>query len=120
MRKSIAVAATLAAFATGSTLAQVGAASPAATAAHASNPLLTPSPLPLQFPPFDKITDADFAPALDQGMAAHLAEIEQIANNPAPASFDNTIIAMERSGACSGAPPRCCSACSVWTPTRRA
>lgn len=49
-------------------------------------------------PPFDKIHAEDFRPALEAGMKAQLEEIEQIAQNPAPPTFDNTIAAMERSG----------------------
>jgi peptidyl-dipeptidase Dcp len=45
----------------------------------AGNPLLAPSTLPLQYPPFDAIKDSDFGPAFDRGMAAHLVEIEAIA-----------------------------------------
>jgi len=66
--------------------------------AQQSNPLLTPSPLPLHYPQFDKIRDSDFAPALDQGMAEQLQEVGNIVDNPAPPSFENTILAMERSG----------------------
>jgi peptidyl-dipeptidase Dcp len=62
------------------------------------NPLLVESTLPLQFPRFDLITDADYAPAFEQGMAEHLREAAAIAANPAPPTFDNTIIALERSG----------------------
>lgn len=64
----------------------------------ADNPLFAPSPLPLQYPPFDKIKDEHFGPALDKGMADHLAEVQAIADNPAAPTFDNTIIALERSG----------------------
>jgi peptidyl-dipeptidase Dcp len=67
--------------------------------AQRANPLLTPSTLPFQAPVFDKITDADFQPALEEGMRQQLQEIESVANNPAPPSFVNTIEAMERSGA---------------------
>ncbi|HEV2532533.1 M3 family metallopeptidase [Phenylobacterium sp.] len=56
------------------------------------------SPLFLQAPQFDKIKDSDFAPAIYAGMAQQRAEIEKIANNPAPATFENTVVAMERSG----------------------
>ena len=63
-----------------------------------ANPLLTESPLPYHLPPFDKIKDDHFAPAYAQGMAGQLNEIDEIANNPAPVTFDNTIVAMERSG----------------------
>jgi len=62
------------------------------------NPLLTESPLPYQLPPFADIKDEHFAPAFDQGMKQHLAEIDAIANNPAPPDFENTIVAMERAG----------------------
>ena len=65
---------------------------------QAKNPLLYPSPLPFQAPPFDKITDADFAPAFDAGMKEQLAEVSQIANDPAPPGFDNTIAALEKTG----------------------
>ncbi|PZP35695.1 MAG: dipeptidyl carboxypeptidase II [Roseateles depolymerans] len=62
------------------------------------NPLFAPSPLPLHYPPFDKLRDEHFAPALDQGMAEQLAEVQVIADNPAAPSFDNTILALEKSG----------------------
>ena len=71
-------------------------ADPAPTA---SNPLLQPSNLPYDAPPFDRIHDADYEPAIQAAMAEHQAEIEKIANNPEPATFDNTVVAMERSGA---------------------
>ena len=63
------------------------------------NPLLAPSTLPYQAPPFDKIHDADYAPAIDAAMRAHDTEISAIAGNHAAPDFDNTIVAMERSGA---------------------
>ncbi|USI73784.1 M3 family metallopeptidase [Sphingomonas morindae] len=49
-------------------------------------------------PPFDKVRPADFEPALTAAMAMKAKEIEAIASNPAPATFDNTIVALERSG----------------------
>ncbi|MFG6465451.1 M3 family metallopeptidase [Roseateles sp. BYS87W] len=67
-------------------------------AAAAANPLLVPSALPLQYPPFDRVRDEHFGPAMDQGMAEQLAEIQAIADNPAAPTFDNTIVAWERSG----------------------
>ena len=73
-------------------------AAPAASTGEADNPLFGVSTLPLQYPPFDKIKDSDFAPALDRGMAEQLAEMDAIANNPDKATFDNTIVAMEKSG----------------------
>ena len=66
--------------------------------ANAANPLLVESTLPLHYPPFDRILDAHFAPAFDRGMAEQLREVEAIAANPAPATLDNTIVALERSG----------------------
>ncbi|MDZ4319099.1 MAG: M3 family metallopeptidase [Phenylobacterium sp.] len=63
-------------------------------------PLLAPWTGPYGgVPPFDQVKIADFAPALEAGMAQELAEIEAIANNPAPPTFDNTIAALERAGA---------------------
>ncbi|MBN8505511.1 MAG: M3 family metallopeptidase [Burkholderiales bacterium] len=62
------------------------------------NPLLSPSPLPLQYPRFDQLQDADFAPALRAGMLLQLRELEEILANPEPPSFANTVEAMERSG----------------------
>src|SRR5438876_10062071 len=64
-----------------------------------TNPFSAPSALPFQAPPFDKITDADYQPAIDEGMKQHLAEVQNIANDPDAPTFANTIEAMERSGA---------------------
>jgi peptidyl-dipeptidase Dcp len=69
----------------------------AAPAAH-ENPLLTASTLPFQAPPFDKITDADFQPAIEEGMKQELAEVEAIANSADEPTFDNTVVALEKSG----------------------
>ena len=63
-----------------------------------SNPFYAESTLPFQAPPFDKIKDSDYQPAIDAGMAQQITEIEAIANNPAPPTFENTIVAFERSG----------------------
>lgn len=71
---------------------------PAPAADAASNPLLTASTLPFQAPPFDKIQDADYLPAFEEGMRQHLADIRKIADNPEAPTFDNTIEAMERGG----------------------
>ena len=73
-------------------------AAKAATALPASNPLAAPSTLPFQYPPFDKIKDEHFKPAYAAGMAEHLTEIAAIANNGEPATFENTIVAMEKTG----------------------
>ncbi|NGZ83188.1 M3 family metallopeptidase [Duganella sp. SAP-35] len=71
----------------------------AAPAALAGNPLATASTLPFNYPAFDKIKDEHFAPAFVEGMRIQLKEIEAIANSKAAPSFDNTIVAMEKSGA---------------------
>jgi peptidyl-dipeptidase Dcp len=63
-----------------------------------SNPLLTESTLPFQLPPFDKIKDEHFQPAIEQGMAEDLKENEAIANQTEKPTFENTIVAMEKSG----------------------
>ncbi|MDB5223251.1 MAG: peptidyl-dipeptidase Dcp [Chitinophagaceae bacterium] len=63
-----------------------------------SNPFKYVSTLPYRAPVFDKIKDADYKPAIEEGIKQQLAEIENIANNPAPPTFENTIIAMEKSG----------------------
>ena len=54
--------------------------------------------MPLHYPQFDRIKDADFAPAFDAGMAVQLHEVRAIADNPAAPTFDNTLLALERSG----------------------
>ncbi|MDQ2721454.1 MAG: peptidyl-dipeptidase Dcp [Bacteroidota bacterium] len=63
-----------------------------------SNPFYSESKLLYQAPDFDKIKDSDFKPAIEEGMRVQLLEIEKIANNPAPPTFENTLIAMEKSG----------------------
>ncbi len=73
--------------------------------AHQTDPSLTgnalaaPSTLPFGLPPFADIEAADFPPAFEVGMAEHLAEVQAIAANPAPATFDNTLVALEEAGA---------------------
>ncbi|HEX7942373.1 MAG TPA: M3 family metallopeptidase, partial [Gemmatimonadaceae bacterium] len=69
------------------------------SASEPANPFFHASTLPYQAPPFDKIHDADFQPALEEGMTQHLAEVERIAGQTEAPTFDNTIVAMERSGA---------------------
>jgi peptidyl-dipeptidase Dcp len=63
-----------------------------------ANPFYAPSTLPFQAPPFDKIKDEDYQPAIEAGMAQEQAEIQAIADNPAAPTFENTIVAMEKSG----------------------
>ncbi len=62
------------------------------------NPFFEPSNLPFQAPPFDKIKDSDYKPAIEAGMKQQLSEIEKIADNPAPPTFKNTLVALEKSG----------------------
>jgi peptidyl-dipeptidase Dcp len=71
---------------------------PGIALAQAANPFAAPSTLPLQAPRFDKIKDSDYMPAFDEGMKQQMAEIDGIANNPAPPTFENTIVAIETSG----------------------
>ncbi|MES2349513.1 MAG: M3 family metallopeptidase [Pseudomonadota bacterium] len=71
----------------------------APAAALAGNPLAAASTLPFHYPAFDKIKDEHFLPAFAEGMRIQLKEIDAIANNKQPATFDNTIVAMEKSGA---------------------
>jgi peptidyl-dipeptidase Dcp len=63
-----------------------------------ANPFYAQSTLPYQAPPFDKIHDGDYQPAIEAGMAEQRKEISAIANNPEEPTFANTIVAMERSG----------------------
>ncbi len=62
------------------------------------NPFYAPSPLPFQAPVFDKIQDSDYQPAIEAGMAEQLAEIQAITHNPEPPTFENTLVALEKSG----------------------
>ncbi len=78
------------------TLTLLGVAS--LPAADTDNPLLKPSPLPYELPPFEQIKDEHFAPAFDVAMAEELKEVDAIANNADAPTFDNTVVALERSG----------------------
>ncbi|MGZ8287812.1 MAG: M3 family metallopeptidase [Telluria sp.] len=88
-------------------LANAAFAAPAPAAAHAthtaaafdpSNPFARASTLPLQYPAFDKIKNEHFEPAFAEGMRLEALEVQAIANNPKAPTFENTIVAMERSG----------------------
>jgi peptidyl-dipeptidase Dcp len=70
----------------------------AAKESAAVNPFFAPSPLPLQYPPFDRIHDSDYVPAFEAGMAEQLKEVQAIAHDPAPPTFENTLVALERCG----------------------
>src|SRR5438445_1988917 len=63
-----------------------------------SNPFYAPSTLPFHAPPFDKIKDEDYQPAIEAGMAEELSETQVIADNPAPPTFENVLVAMEKTG----------------------
>jgi peptidyl-dipeptidase Dcp len=73
------------------------AAAPVADAT-AGNPFFAASTLPFQAPPFDKIKDSDYQPAIEEGMKRQLAEVDKIANNPEPPTFENTYVALEKTG----------------------
>jgi peptidyl-dipeptidase Dcp len=71
----------------------------AATTVASDNPLLQPWTGPFGgVPPFDRVRVEHFRPALEAAMAENLAEVERIANNPEPATFENTIAALEGTG----------------------
>jgi peptidyl-dipeptidase Dcp len=63
-----------------------------------SNPFYAPSTLPFHVPPYDKIKDEDYQPAIEAGMAEELSEMQAIADNPAAPTFDNTLVDMEKTG----------------------
>lgn len=63
-----------------------------------ANPLETASPLPFQAPPFDHIQESDYLPAFELGMKQQRAEVRAIADNPAAPTFENTYLALEKSG----------------------
>lgn len=63
-----------------------------------SNPFYTASSLPFQAPPFDKIKDSDYQPAIEAGMAQQIEEVRAIAENPAAPTFENTVVALEKTG----------------------
>jgi peptidyl-dipeptidase Dcp len=81
-------------------LSPLAQAESAATGQEAvvANPLLKPSPLEFGFPPFDQLKDAHYAPAIEQGMREQLAEVEAIANQKDAPTFENTIVALEKTG----------------------
>ncbi|KIA93745.1 dipeptidyl carboxypeptidase II [Pedobacter kyungheensis] len=63
-----------------------------------ANPFFKASELPFQAPAFDKIKNGDFKPALEAGMKQQMEEIQKIADQPEAPSFENTILALEKSG----------------------
>jgi peptidyl-dipeptidase Dcp len=79
-------------------LVLVGCSRGTSTAFTRANPFANPSTLLHQAPPFDRIHNADFQPALEEGMRQQLAEVAAIAGDTAAPTFENTIVALERSG----------------------
>jgi peptidyl-dipeptidase Dcp len=73
-------------------------ARPAEPAFGQSNPFFAVSTLPFHAPAFDRITDADYQPAIEAGMREQLREVAAVAENPAPPTFDNTLVPLEKSG----------------------
>src|SRR5438105_7779351 len=67
-------------------------------AAPVDNPLLKESALPYHYPPFDKIKDAHFVPEIEAGMREQLKEVDVVANNSEKPTFENTVVALERTG----------------------
>ncbi|WCT12107.1 peptidyl-dipeptidase Dcp [Mucilaginibacter jinjuensis] len=65
---------------------------------EATNPFFEASKLPLQAPDFTKIKDSDYQPALEEGMKQQQAEISKIADNTEAPTFENTLVALEKSG----------------------
>ncbi|MCK5776892.1 MAG: peptidase M3, partial [Bacteroidales bacterium] len=62
------------------------------------NPFFTEWDTPFGVPPFDKIKDEDFKPAFEKAIENQNKEIEAIVNNPEPATFKNTVVALDKSG----------------------
>lgn len=82
-----------------SAAAPANRAAPAASASlPASNPFAKASTLTLQAPDFSRIKDSDYLPAIMAGMAQQKAEVTAIANQKAAPTFDNTIVALEKTG----------------------
>ena len=65
---------------------------------ESTNPFFEESNLPYGMPAFDQIKDEHYLPAFERGMAEELSEYEAIASNAEAATFENTIVAMERAG----------------------
>jgi peptidyl-dipeptidase Dcp len=63
-----------------------------------ANPFFAPYGTPFETPPFDRIKNEHFLPAIRRGIELHQAEIDAIVNNPKPPTFENTILAFDRSG----------------------
>ena len=75
-----------------------GCGSQGKQAAPTGNPFLSEYTTPFQVPPFDQIKMEHYKPAFLQGMEEQQKEIDAIVNNPEPATFQNTIAALDQSG----------------------
>jgi peptidyl-dipeptidase Dcp len=84
--------------ASAATVVNVAGAAEPASMLDAANPFAKESTLQYGYPAFDKIRNEDFAPAFAEGMRQQMVEIDAIANSKSTPTFDNTIVAMERSG----------------------
>ena len=82
----------------GPKLALIAVVAPTWAMAQSANPLLTESSFPYRLPPFAQIHDDHFAPAFELGMKQRLEEVAAIAANKAAPDFENTVVALERSG----------------------
>lgn len=71
---------------------------PSSDSFTSANPFFNKSSLPFEAPDFTKIKDADFRPAMEEGMRQQLSEMNAIANDSAAPTFDNTLVAMEKTG----------------------
>ena len=83
--------------ASGGVAAKAAAAKKPAAATH-SNPLYVKSTLLYEAPPFNRIKDSDYQPAIEKGMKVNRAEVDKIADAKTKPTFENTIVPMERSG----------------------
>ena len=85
--------------ATAGAISLSSSAAPAASVGFGpGNPFYAPSTLPFQAPPFDKIQDSDYQPAIEAGMAQQLQEVLAIADSPDTPAFENTLVELEKSG----------------------
>ena len=94
----LAATAALALFAFGCAGSGIEQAVPLGDSDSAANPFFAESTLPFGLPPYDRIDNAHYRPAFERGMADQLVEIDAIANALDAPTFENTIVAMERSG----------------------
>jgi peptidyl-dipeptidase Dcp len=77
---------------------QQSPSSPTAVLQRLENPFFSASTLSMQAPAFDKIKESDYRPALLEGIRQKQEEVEKIAANPDAPTFENTLVALERTG----------------------